>query len=99
MSKKLMPRSSARWRMETDSGSSSTQLFQAELPMDMVPRQSCDTSRAVLPKGIRFMRESYLTASVVPAGGLDVVLEEGRTVSDPHLGMLLRQEPLHPLPV
>ena len=43
ISKKLMPLSIARCRIGIESCSSSTQRFQAELPIDIVPRQSCDT--------------------------------------------------------
>ncbi len=49
MSKKLTPRSSARFRIGTLASSSSTQPFQAELPRPMVPRQSLDTFSPVDP--------------------------------------------------
>src|SRR5256885_12385789 len=93
MSKKLMPTSRARRRIGTESGSSSTQLFQAELPIDMVPRQSCDTLRSVCPNWMYSMR-----SSVVPAGRLDRILEECGAVADPELRVLLLQEPLDHLP-
>src|SRR5215469_16515969 len=95
MSKKLIPRSSARLRIGTDSGSSSTQLFQAEEPIDMVPRQICETLRSVLPKGSKFTGYFLVQPSVVPARRLDGVLEERRAMSDPQLRVFLLQEPLH----
>src|SRR6476469_10286937 len=58
MSKKLMPRSRARRRMGIESPSSSTQPVQAELPIDMVPRHSCETASSVRPNRMQSMRDS-----------------------------------------
>ena len=64
MSKKVMPRSSARRRIGTESGSSSTQPFQAELPSDIVPRQSCETRSPVRPNRMYAMRHSAARRSI-----------------------------------
>src|SRR5207249_5267962 len=54
-------------RIGTESGSSSTQLFQAELPIDMVPRHSCDTLRSVCPNWMYSMRgpQSYQPGDLI----------------------------------
>src|SRR5579872_230226 len=59
MSKKVIPRSSARLRIGTDRSSSRTQDFQAELPRDMVPRHRREALRPVRPKGTYCMRGAW----------------------------------------